>query len=145
MTIRKRNENEIEVSGYLVEDWVNEIIKKSFEGYRIVEGSMVAFSTSKTVVMTNAEETIEEPVEETIEEPIEEPVEVIVEEPEQEEVVVEEATNEAETATLDMELIESFEGDKNLLEEYGKDFGIDLKKNKKFENMLGDLIQHVGG
>ena len=137
MTIRKRNENEIEVSGYLVEDWVNEIIKKSFEGYRIVEGSMVAFSTSKTVVMTNAED----PVEETIEEP----VEVIVEEPVEEEVVVEEATNEAETATLDMELIESFEGDKNLLEEYGKDFGIDLKKNKKFENMLGDLIQHVGG
>lgn len=123
MSVRKRNEYEIEVAGYLIEDWLNEIIEKSHEGYRIVEGSVVAFSTSKVAVMTK------EAFKET-------PVQVVTEE-----------VTEVDTAeeTLDMELIESFDGDKNLLEEYGKDFGIDLKKNKKFENMLSDLIDHVGG
>ena len=32
---------------------------------------------------------------------------------------------------------------KNALEDYGSQFGIDLKKNKSFANMLSDLVAHV--
>jgi hypothetical protein len=131
----------IEVSGYVTEEWIKDIISKSNEGYRLVEGTAVAFSSLKVIRMTNVPEDPQKTPEEVTD------VEVgdIEESSNPSEEPSEELTEVSKESTLDMELIESFEGDKSLLEEYGKDFGIDLKKNKKFENMLSDLVAHVGG
>lgn len=43
------------------------------------------------------------------------------------------------------ESLKDAEDAKQELETYGKQFGIDLKKNKSFDNMLKDLVAHIEG
>ena len=50
-----------------------------------------------------------------------------------------------EKPTIDSDLVKSFKGDKDKLEDYGKTFGIDLKKSRSFKNMLKDLENFVEG
>ena len=47
------------------------------------------------------------------------------------------------TKVIDSDTVIGFNGDKDKLEKYGLTFGIDLKKNKSFKNMLLDLQTHL--
>ena len=44
-----------------------------------------------------------------------------------------------------LKTIESFENDKDAIEKYGLEFGIDLNKQKSAKNMYKDLVAHVAG
>lgn len=50
---------------------------------------------------------------------------------------------EASKPVFELKPVEDFGDDKNALEEYGKEFGIDLKKNKSVANMYKDLEDFV--
>jgi len=48
-----------------------------------------------------------------------------------------------EIEAVSLRPLESF-AEKEELEAYGKDFGINLNRSKKLENMYADLVAHVG-
>lgn len=67
--------------------------------------------------------------------------EVTTEDVKVEDVKVDE-TPDAGSETVELKKFEEFT-DKNELEAYGKEFDIDLKKNKTLANMYADLVAHV--
>lgn len=123
-----------EVSSQITEEWINEIIRLAKEGYEVVEGSIVAYSLSKTLVMqpTGAEEIApiesEEPLVITKEELLEDINKTVVE------------TKAGNDLGIDYEIIKGFNGNKEELEEYAiETFSIDLNRTKTFKNMVKDL------
>lgn len=75
----------------------------------------------------------------------------VTEEPEQAVTEVEEPISDPEPEVVEEASVEFSEeaveaiGDKKELEDYGLQFGIDLKRNKSLENMKKDLIKAMKG
>jgi len=107
----------VTISGFTSEEFLQSVVDYASDGYTIVTGTAFLFGASKQVDMYKPKGN-----KKTVAEAI---------------VVPEVVTPDLETA------ITSFNGDKNKLEEYGKTLGIDLKKNKKFGNMVKDLKDYL--
>lgn len=120
--------SKINVTAYLLEDLLNTVIDLSNQGYEIVTGSTVGYGQVKSVVMSKK---VTEQVT-TVKE-----VNSVLEDTKQPE-------EDSSLVVLDEDYLITITGDKDSLEEYGKDFGIDLKKNKSYDNMLKDLRDFVG-
>jgi hypothetical protein len=58
------------------------------------------------------------------------------------EEVIEESSEDG-PIQLDLDYIDSLGSDKDKLEDYGKTFGIDLKKSRSFKNMVKDLKAYL--
>lgn len=120
--------SKINVTAYLLEDLLNTVIDLSNQGYEIVTGSTVGYGQVKSVVMSKK---VTEQVT-TVKE-----VNSVLEDTKQPE-------EDSSIVVLDEDYLITIAGDKDSLEAYGKDFGIDLKKNKSYDNMLKDLREFVG-
>jgi hypothetical protein len=129
--------NHREVSSQSTAEWVNEIIRLAKDGYEVIDGSIIAYSLSKSCKMkpTGAEEIA--PVED---EPLIITKEELLQDIEKE-VVESVAGNDL---GIDYVSIKSFDGDKNKLEDYAKEaFAIDLNRTRTFKNMVKDLEKEL--
>lgn len=131
-TVEKYGDDSIILAAPYASDLFVTVNEKVLEGWSVVPATANVTSLMKHVIMSKKEQkapTPPEPVVSNVQEPTQEPVQDVV---------------EGDPVGLDYPLIKGFLHDKGKLEDYGKGFGIDLKKNKSFKNMLKDLEDHVG-
>lgn len=125
-----------QISSTSTEDWLNAIIELARKDYEIVQGSVVAYSLSKTLRMRPmASEDVDQYINTKDEE-------IVIS---KEEIIAESDSEVVETQTgndldIDYALIKTFSGDKEKLEAYAiETFKIDLPRNKTFKNMIKEL------
>lgn len=114
----------IYISGISGDDFLEAVAQKGAEGYKICKGAtMLSMYIKRCVMSKQVSTTAEQPVEaaQTSEEVVKEPVE-----------------------KYSQAMVSSFKNNKDKLENYGRLFGIELKKSKSFDNMVRDLEDHVG-
>lgn len=120
-SIEKYDDESIYLAGASGEDFLKTVAEKAKEGYSIVENTVMLNMYVKRCVMKKTPTVVvegskQEPVQSSVKQPVK----------------------------YSQAVIGSFKGDKNKLEQYGKEFGIELKKSKSFDNMVKDLEDHVG-
>lgn len=120
-SIEKYDDESIYLAGASGEDFLKTVAEKAKEGYSIVENTVMLNMYVKRCVMKKNSTVV---VEDSKQEPVQ--------------------SSTKQPSTYSQAVIGSFKGDKNKLEQYGKEFGVELKKSKSFENMVKDLEDHVG-
>lgn len=143
VSVTKVNENEITVASRLGDAFLNKVIELAGEGYKVIPNSTVNHRLLHKVSMTKEELKQEEVVQVEKDvltpEPVQEPV--------QEEKTEEESSEEVADDTpigYNQTIVDSLGGDKERLEEYGRTLGIELRRNRSFNNMVKDLKKALG-
>ena len=123
-SIEKYDDESIYLTGASGEDFLKTVAEKAKEGYTVVENTVMLNMYVKRCVMKKPEQVVlKAPVglaDSIPTEPVKQPV-----------------------PTYSQAVIGSLKGDKNKLEQYGKELGVELKKSKSFENMVKDLEDYV--
>ena len=123
-SIEKYDDESIYLAGASGEDFLKTVAEKAKEGYTVVENTVMLNMYVKRCVMKKPEQVdLKAPVglaDSIPTEPVKQPV-----------------------PTYSQAVIGSLKGDKNKLEQYGKELGVELKKSKSFENMVKDLEDYV--
>lgn len=140
-SVRQFNDTTVILSSSISEDLLKEVVNKANEGYTIVDGTSQMHRIRFQVCMEKVSEeaiTIEEEEEENA---------IVADQEEDEaepEANVDGETNseetESEKPSIDYELIKTFDGNKETLENYARDtFNVELKRSRSFKNMIKDL------
>lgn len=137
-SVQQFNDTTIILSSSISEDLLKEVVNKANEGYTIVDGTSQMHRIRFQVCMEKVSEKaviVEDKVEENA---------IVANQEETEEPEVDGETDSEETKSekpsIDYELIKTFDGNKETLENYARDtFNIELKRSRSFKNMIKDL------
>lgn len=137
-SVRQFNDTTVILSSSISEDLLKEVVNKANEGYTIVDGTSQMHRIRFQVCMEKVSEKaaiVEGKVEENAIVADQEETE----KPEVDGESVSEVTK-SEKPSIDYELIKTFDGNKETLENYARDtFDIELKRSRSFKNMIKDL------
>lgn len=137
-SVRQFNDTTVILSSSISEDLLKEVVNKANEGYTIVDGTSqmhrIRFQVCMEKVSEEAINTEEEKDEIVADQKKEdEPAPDVVDEGDSEET-------KSEKPSIDYELIKTFDGNKETLENYARDtFNVELKRSRSFKNMIKDL------
>lgn len=137
-SVRQFNDTTVILSSSISEDLLKEVVNKANEGYTIVDGTSQMHRIRFQVCMEKVSE--EAVVEDAVED------EIVADQKEEDEPapdVLDEGDSEvtkSEKPSIDYEVIKTFDGNKETLENYARDtFDVELKRSRSFKNMIKDL------